>query len=154
MRYSSIGCPHGILYPNYRRNFVKFTKDNIIQFIKFNAVGVLNTIVDMSVFALLASVLKMSEYFANTISYTCGVIFSYIMNSSWTFRKESERTKKETLLFLVVNLVSLGVSQLILYVTRELFGIENELIRKFIAAPISAIVNFLGNKLFVFNQKT
>jgi putative flippase GtrA len=106
----------------------------------------------MSVFWLLAVQLHINQYIANAFSYTCGVVFSYVMNSSWTFKNESRRTKKETLLFLAVNLVSLGVSQLILYITEKWFGIQNELIRKFIAAPISAMVNFAGNKLFVFKQ--
>jgi putative flippase GtrA len=129
---------------------VKLTKHNIIQFIKFNAIGILNTVLDMSVFWFLAVLLHINQYIANAFSYSCGVVFSYIMNSSWTFKNESKRTKKETLLFLAVNLVSLGVSQLVLYVTEKWFGIQNELIRKFIAAPISAMVNFIGNKLFVF----
>ncbi|OQB24763.1 MAG: GtrA-like protein [Firmicutes bacterium ADurb.Bin182] len=131
---------------------MRFTKNNIIQFIKFNAVGILNTGLDMFVFWLLAVLLRMNEYVANVISYTCGVIFSYTVNSHWTFKQESKHTTKETLLFLLVNLVSLGVSQLVLYVTEEWFGIHSELIRKFIAAPTSAVVNFWGNKIFVFRQ--
>ena len=130
---------------------MKITRGDIVQFLKFNIVGILNTLVDFGVFTLLTSFnLGISDVAAHVISYTCGIVNSYALNSSWTFRKERRRTPRETLLFLLVNLVSLGVSTFVLYCCENWLGIESALFAKVIATGASLVVNFLGNKLFVF----
>ena len=74
------------------------------------------------------------------------------------------------MLFLVVNLVSLGVSLGVIWLCREAFGLTNawaagwmpdalsgfvkgDTIDKLIATCVAIIVNFIGNRLFVFNGK-
>ncbi|HWQ57709.1 MAG TPA: GtrA family protein [Clostridia bacterium] len=121
------------------------------QFIKFNIVGVLNTLVDIGVYALL-TMLGLNQYVAQVISYTCGVLNSYLFNTLWTFRREKRRTAREFIAFLCVNLVSLGVSLGIIYVAEHYLHVEGKLLQKLIATPVAMLVNFAGNKLFVFNK--
>lgn len=123
------------------------------QFIKFNMVGILNTGVDFLVFTLFTELFHWFYVPAKIVSYSCGIVNSYICNSSWTFRQERKRTKKEFALFVVVNLVSLGVSLGVMYVCKNWFHIESDFICNIIATPISMIVNFAGNKLFVFKNE-
>ena len=132
---------------------MKITKNDIVQFLKFNIVGISNTLIDMGVFWLLtepAIGIGLYDVIANIISYSCGIINSYVWNSSWTFRKERKRTKLEMLLFLTVNLVSLAVSTGVIYLCGELIGIESKIVCKLIAVAVSFTVNFIGNKLIVF----
>ncbi len=124
---------------------------NLIQFIKFNLVGILNTLVDIGVFALLTA-LGLNRYVAQVISYSCGVLNSYLFNTLWTFRSEKHRTAKEFFLFVCVNLVSLGVSLGMIYVAENYLNIEGTLMQKLIATPVAMAVNFIGNKLFVFKK--
>jgi len=124
---------------------------NLVQFIKFNLVGILNTLVDIGVFALLTT-FGLNQYVAQVISYGCGVLNSYLFNTLWTFRREKRRTAKEFLLFVCVNLVSLGVSLGMIYVAEHFLHVEETLMQKLIATPVAMVVNFLGNKLFVFKK--
>ncbi len=125
--------------------------NSLVQFVKFNLVGVLNTLVDIGVFELL-NVFGLNKYVAQIISYTCGVLNSYLFNTLWTFKKEKRRSAKEFVLFLCVNLVSLGVSLGMLYVAEHYLHVEHKLLQKLIATPVAMVVNFLGNKLFVFKK--
>jgi len=81
---------------------MKDLKNSFWQFVKFNIVGILNTVVDFLVYTALTELLHLVYIPAKIISYTCGVVNSYIFNTSWTFKKERNRDKKEMFLFLLV----------------------------------------------------
>ncbi len=144
-------------------------KKTIWQMVKFIIVGVLNTLVDFAVFQTLNLLLGW-VYAAQVLGYTCGVVNSYLWNSNWTFREQRTRSFREIALFLVVNLASLGVSLGMIWLCREVFGVTNEwvagwmpaflagfikgdTVAKLIATAVAIMVNYLGNRLFVFNQK-
>ena len=139
------------------------------QFLKFAVVGVLNTLVDFAVFQALNLLLGW-VYAAQVAGFTCGVINSYLWNSNWTFREQRTRSFREIALFIVVNLASLGVSLGVIWLCRDVFGITNEWVAswmpaalngfikgdtvdKLIATFFAIVVNYVGNRLFVFNQK-
>ncbi len=143
-------------------------KRTLRQMAKFAAVGVLNTLVDFAVFQTLNLTLGW-VYAAQVIGYTFGVINSYLWNSSWTFREQRTRSLREITLFLLVNLVSLGVSLGMIWLCREVFGITNkwvvswmprvlddfikgDTICKLIATVFAIAVNYLGNRLLVFRS--
>lgn len=140
------------------------------QFLKFAVVGVLNTLVDFAMFQALNLLLGW-VYAAQVTGFTCGVINSYLWNSNWTFRKERTKSFREMSLFLLVNLLSLGVSLGVMWLCREVFGVTNtwaagwmptalsgfvkgDTIAKLIATCFSIVVNYVGNKLLVFNGKS
>lgn len=140
------------------------------QFLKFAVVGVLNTLVDFAVFQALNLLLGW-VYAAQVAGFTCGVINSYLWNSNWTFRKERTKSFREMALFLLVNLISLGVSLGVMWLCLEVFGVTNawaagwmpaalagfvkgDTITKLIATCFSIVVNYVGNRLFVFNGKS
>ena len=128
-------------------------KNPIWQFIQFNLVGLLNTLVDFLVFTLLTELLHVYYLPAKTVSYCCGLVNSYFCNSRWTFKEKNRRTKKQFLLFVAVNLVSLGVSLGIMWVCRNIFAIQSDFWCNVVATPCSLIVNFLGNRMLVFREK-
>ena len=72
----------------------KELKDGIVQLVKYNIVGVINTLVDFLVYQLL-TYLGMKYAIAQCISYSCGILNSYFFNSRWTFKRDSGRSKKE-----------------------------------------------------------
>lgn len=157
-----------------------FEKKSIIQLIKFGIVGVGNTLVDLVVtgllqrfFALFSGALLLTYYIPKVIGYGCGILNSYLLNSGWTFREERKRDLKEILSFLAVNLVTLGLSLALMWFFRNVlhldswwngvvgetfFGkiISGDFFCTVLSSGIALIVNFLGNKLFVFkgNGKT
>ncbi len=124
---------------------------SILQFVKFNIVGVFNTIVDFVVYSIMC-IFGLHYMLAQVIGYAFGVGNSYLMNSLWTFSRERKHTAKEFGRFLLVNLASLCVSLGVLWAGHNLLGIESDLWCKAIATPAALIVNFTGNKLFVFKK--
>ena len=127
--------------------------DMIVKFIKFNIVGVMNTALDLGIFALLTW-MGIGEGLAKTVSYSCGVLNSYFWNSRWTFKQEHKKSAREFLLFILVNLVSYAVARIVLQGSLTWLHIENANIRNLIATPASVIVNFIGNRLFVFKKSS
>lgn len=144
-------------------------KNSMLQFVKFAVVGVSNTLVDFLVFQLLNLALGWS-YLAQVIGYGAGILNSYFWNSRWTFKREHDRSAREKAAFLTVNLVSLAVSLGVLWLCKGPFGITDEwvsswlpkvlsgfvngdTVAKLIATPCAILVNFIGNKLFVFRAE-
>ena len=144
-------------------------KKTIRQVVQFAIVGVLNTLVDFAVFQVLNLTLGW-VYAAQVLGYTFGVVNSYLWNSNWTFREQRTRSLREIMLFIAVNLISMGVSLGVIWLCREVFGITNvwvaswmptflagflkgDTVCKLIATVIAIAVNYLGNRLFVFKGK-
>lgn len=124
------------------------------QGIRFALVGCVNTLVDMGVYALLTLTPFFTAHYlaAQTISYSCGVLNSLWMNKSFTFREKKAMGAKRVALFFAVNLVSLGVSSLALYLCVDRFGL-GRMAGKCVAVVCSLGVNFVLNKLLVFQEK-
>lgn len=144
-------------------------KRSFIQFIKFALVGASNTIIDMLVSMVLNAIFHW-YYFAKVIGYCCGVLNSYLLNSRWTFKEERRKDAKEIISFIGVNLVvlliSLGLMSLMKN-TWNLVGwwdtlslpswmlklINGERFCMLVSAVICIVINFIGNKLFVFTSR-
>lgn len=124
-------------------------KKSFFQLIKFGMVGVMNTLVDFIVYQLLVY-FGLHYATAQCISYSCGLLNSYFFNSRWTFKETKKYTKQEFARFILVNLVSLGISVLLLRLCYEVLGITSDLVAKLIVTALVMVINFIGNKLFVF----
>ena len=124
----------------------------IIQFGKFMLVGCLNFLVDLGIFLFLNKIIGMYSVYANIISYSCGVINSYFFNRMWTFKTKLKYVSVDFLKFIFVNLLSMGVSTLAVYIFVERFLMAAWL-GKVLSTFFSFIVNFAGNKLLVFKDK-
>ena len=131
-------------------------------------VGATNTLVDFIVFWLLTHA-GMNYMLSQVFSYSAGILNSYIWNSKWTFKKERSHSLKTVLMFILVNVLSLGVSLGVLWVCKNPIGINqdvavnifgkaisisSDLICKIPASVFSAVANFVLTKLFVFNKET
>ena len=156
-------------------------KRSFVQLIKFAIVGVMNTLVDFLVYTVLTlifgtgddNVLLLGLF--TLIAYACGVLNSFILNTHWTFKSEYQRSLREKLLFVAVNLVSwlvsfgltflfrefvfagssiaLTVAGLIKYTTTEQIAKIVNILAKLLSAPVVILVNFIASKLLVFTGK-
>lgn len=124
-----------------------------IQFLKFNAVGLLNTLIDFAVFTLLHS-LGLVNTPAQIISYSAGTANSFFWNKKVTFR-DRERGNNESfdrmqlVRFIVLNLVVLGISVLLIHILTGVLGIQ-VLIAKVLVTFVTVIINFFGSRKWVF----
>lgn len=138
------------------RELLRKYKRDIGHFGKFLVVSVTNFIVDYGVLYLLTAVVGMLTAPANMISYTCGVINSFLLNRYWTFKQKHSFFSRHFVKFVFVNLISLGVNTLAVWILVDLYGFNIGLFgmqnfyAKLIATVFSFTVNFSGNKLLVF----
>lgn len=130
---------------------MNFISEDISKFIKFGLVGVLNTLINWTVFTLL-NFINMYYIFANIIAYVIATINSYIWNYKWVFEYNGENKKETTFKFVILNLIGLGINTIILYLLVDKFKF-NKLIALVITTGIVMIINYLINKIWVFKEK-
>ncbi|QJC53349.1 GtrA family protein [Paenibacillus albicereus] len=111
----------------------------------------MNTLVDYGVFVLLHALLGVNYLLAQTASFACGTINSYLVNRTWTFGRRGRADKAELLKFLAVNGLMFGLSTAILVVCEEWLG-WNALIGKAISIVIATGIGFILNRLWVFRE--
>lgn len=145
-------------------------KKSFLQLIKFILIGASNTLLDLVVTFALNAIFGI-YYLAKIIGYACGILNSYIWNSRWTFREERRRDAREIITFIAVNLVTLGLSLFLQWVFRDKLHLNawwtgfagetfltkvlnGERFCLLLASGIALLVNFTGNKLFVFRKRT
>ena len=120
-----------------------FTDSGIGKFIKFGLVGVLNTLINWIIFAVLNFV---------GVYYIIATINSYIWNSRWVFKYKGEDKKETTTKFILLNLVGIALNTMILYLLVDLIGL-NKLIALVITTVIVMVINYIVNKIWVFKEK-
>lgn len=125
-------------------------KDRLMEkFLKFGLVGILNTIITIIIFNVLR-VIGMNMIIANSIGYICGMINSYFWNNKWVFKSNS----KDMITigkFIVVNVITMFINNFILILLVQNMGI-NEVISQGAALVLTIVINFVGNKLWTFNE--
>lgn len=124
-----------------------FTK--LIPILKFGSVGIINTLIDLAVFTLLAA-LGVSAVPAQIISYSCGVLNSYYMNRRWTFHKE-RRSSGQAMRFVAVNLAALAVTTVLLMILHT-YTPFSLLVCKLIATVFSVGMNYIGTRYWAFGS--
>jgi putative flippase GtrA len=139
------------LYQKYKKGFW--------HFIKFQCVGVVNFVVDYGVFTLLNGVVGWPVGLSNTISYSCGIVNSFLLNRYWTFKLKLKFFSFDFLKFVLVNVLGWGVNTLTMIIlvngyslSAKGLGLFENLVPKLIATALSFVVNFAGSKLLVFRE--
>lgn len=119
-----------------------------IRFIKFGATGILNTLVDYLLFALLAQVFMLNVYFSQVCGYLAGMLNSYLINRRWTFQTKQNFFSLQFFKFILSNLFVLVISVFLLKFFLD-FSIP-VLLAKLFTVCITMGVNFLISRLWVF----
>ncbi len=120
------------------------------RFIKFNLVGMVNTLVDVIVFTVLDA-LGLYFAFAQVISYSVGILNSFLLNKHWTFLHKRTSSGKEMAAFVVINLLSLAASLLLIYTLHRFLALP-VLASKLVATGFTLLLNYYGYKRWVFPQ--
>jgi len=121
--------------------------------LKFGITGVSNTVVDFCIFTLLYQILLIDKYTAQVIGYSAGILNSYIVNRSWTFKSKQGFLSLQLVKFVAVNLCMLGLSLMFIWLFSDVLGLGT-MISKLFATAIIMVVNFVISKLWVFAEKS
>ncbi len=136
----------------------------LFQFYKFILVGVVNTLLDLTVLngLIVISGLAAGWEFSifKGISFAIAVTNSYFWNKFWTFRGNEGGGVREFSKFFIVSLaglvVNVGVASFFVNVIGPAGGIPPQLwanIAALAAVVFSTLWNFVGYKMFVFKKK-
>ena len=130
---------------------MNFLEGGINKFIQFGLVGVLNTLINWIIFALLNFV---GVYYivANVIAYAIATANSYIWNSKWVFKYNGKDKKETTAKFIILNLIGLALNTAILYFLVDILSL-NKLVGLVITTAIVMVINYIVNKIWVFKEK-
>ncbi|MDM0033308.1 GtrA family protein [Variovorax sp. J22P271] len=120
------------------------------QLIRFGLVGVFNTFFGYAIIFSAMYGLQFSPVAANALGYGLGLITSYWLNRTFTFRSTSA-VKPEVVKFLVVVGLSYAVNLIVLLVWMKVFGLHEGLGQ--LAAGVAYIASsYALNKYFVFQR--
>lgn len=121
------------------------------RFILFALVGGINTAVDYGVFTLI-SLLHAPAWLGQAAGYTAGTVCSFLLNRKITFRDGEGKILRQALVFVLVNLASLGVSSALMALLTNAFSL-NRYIAKIFVTVLTMLMNYFGYKLLVFKIK-
>ncbi|MBE1501304.1 putative flippase GtrA [Amycolatopsis lexingtonensis] len=121
--------------------------------LRFGIVGIGNTLVDALGYALLVS-LGVPLFAANFASTTAGMLLSFTLNRTFTFRAKDGDVRRQALLFFGVTAFGLWVVQalVILAVTKALPGVP-VLVPKFAGIAVGLVWNYVLYHKIVFRQR-
>jgi len=121
---------------------------SVRQFIKFSAVGVTNTAIDLLTYLFFTRVLGVFYLIANVFAFVLSVTNSYFLNRKFTF-KSKQNKKMEYSLFVMVMASGLVLAEIILFTSVEFFA-ATDITGKIVAIVIGVFYNFFVSKRFVF----
>lgn len=128
-------------------------KHEIKRLLRFAVTGCANTLVDFLVFMLLTKAAGIHYGISQVISYSCGVLNSFILNRLWTFGdvRHDSKTSGQLVRFVSVNLFSLSATLLSLKILVDLL-LFNVTLSKVIVIALSQAVNYIGYRAWVFKK--
>lgn len=123
------------------------------EFLRFVAIGVFSTIINYSSFYVLLQVLGVHYLVSSGSGFLLGVVAGFPFNKNWAFEVNEKSNKLMMVKYLMVYLISLGLSLAFLRFCIEVLMIP-VLPANVLAIGLSTLTNFTGLKLLVFNLKT
>lgn len=87
---------------------------------------------------------------SKAVSYVCGAIVGFVINKIWTFESKGfskMEIMRYILLYVVSACVNAGVNRMVMFVANM------QLLAFLCATGVSTVLNFLGQKFFVFVKK-
>ncbi len=118
------------------------------QFTTYAAVGVIGTLIDLSLFWALLR-LHVPTPAAVTLAYGLATALQFYLNRHWTFRAFDRAAVVQAGTYLVVTLVNWLVALLFVEAGTHVFHLT-PLVAKALSIPPSAVVGFLGNRYLTF----
>ena len=121
------------------------------QFFKFGLVGVVNTLINYFIYAIL-TYLGLFYLFSNVIAFAISMVNAFYWNNKHVFKENRENRKAINSVFrMVVSYAFSGlvVSSALLYIFVDMLKIS-EYIAPFLGLCITVPLNFVLNKFWVF----
>lgn len=137
------------------------------QIIKFGVIGVFAVLVDLACYSVFLHVFPdklfgfiTNEVSSKSVSFVCGSLVTYNLNKFWTWKKKDKSNKRIVnfyilyLFSMLLNvLINSGMLYLLLNKESLHFVPKKYLVAFVVATGASALLNFFGQKWWVFKTK-
>jgi putative flippase GtrA len=128
------------------------------RFARFLTVGAVGTVLDFSILTLL-KLAGLPTLFANSISFTAGLLNNFTWNRLWTFGDSVKADwRRQLAQFTLVSLVGLALNNLIVLSLEGIFGAMlgsaqwAYLPAKVIATGVVVFWNYFANRMWTFKN--
>lgn len=119
------------------------------QIIRFGVVGGLAFLIDYGILVLCKELFNLSVLLSAAIGFTVSVIFNYFASILFVFNVNEEKSaKKNFVIFIVLSIVGLLLTEIIMYIGSDLLKINYKFI-KILATGIVMVFNFVTRKMFL-----
>ena len=127
---------------------------NNTELVAYLFAGVATTVVNYVVYFMATRWLGLGVMPGTWTAWVIAVAFGYVVNKAFVFHTHCESfaaLAKEAVSFVAMRLVSLGMETVLMFVTVELLGL-NDLVMKLLTNIVVIIANYVFSKLFIFKK--
>jgi putative flippase GtrA len=135
------------------------TSETLRRISCFLLVGMLGTLIDITLFTALHVWLGVPTLLANTISYSAGIVNNFVLHRRWTFAEQPRRAMRvQFAQFAGISLGALMLNNLLVLLLAPSFGAllahagYGALLAKVCATVVGAGWNFLANNIWTFRN--
>jgi dolichol-phosphate mannosyltransferase len=121
------------------------------QLARFTAVGASGYVVNLATFAVCVHALNLDFRIAAVIAFLIAVTNNFWWNRHWTFEARAGHAGQQAARFLAVSVAAFAVNFVLLEILVSVAGLK-EVVAQAIAVAAATPCNFLGNKLWTFNE--
>jgi putative flippase GtrA len=121
------------------------------QLARFTAVGASGYVVNLATFTLCVHVADLDYRLAAVAAFVVAVANNFWWNRHWTFDARGGHAGQQAVRFLGVSVAAFVVNLILLQVLVDVAGLK-EVVAQAIAVAAATPCNFLGNKLWTFNE--
>jgi dolichol-phosphate mannosyltransferase len=124
---------------------------NWMQLLRFGLVGASGYVVNLAVFAFVSGVLDIHHIAAAVLAFCVAVVNNFAWNRHWTFEARDGHAGFQAARFFTVSVAGLGINLGLLELFVSGAGMP-ELPAQALAVALTMPVNFVGNKLWTFDD--
>lgn len=125
----------------------------LTQLAKFVIAGVINTIIDWTIFFSLYNIVGLNPVISQITSFTIATTVSFFINTLWVFNTTKAKTRQRLITeFFILNLIALGITSGLIYVFIDLMKM-NELLAKILTTAITMVYSYITRKLTLEDRK-
>jgi glycosyltransferase involved in cell wall biosynthesis len=117
-------------------------------FIRYLIVGVANTLIGLGIIYLTMYFLQLDLVHANMIGYSVGILVSFVLNKSWTFKSQSHVVSSFLRYLLVLAIAYIANLETVLYANSH-FAL-NPYISQALGIIPYTLLGFIGGRYFAF----
>lgn len=133
-------------------------KSLMVEMTRFVIVGGVSFIIDIGLLFVFQEFVFKSIYcgvlLSQALSFSISLVIHYFLATFWVFRGHSVKSvashARASSLFVITNVVGLGLNELALFIGCALFGFHYLLV-KLVAAALVMVWNYLCQKLFIYS---